>query len=60
LPNDTELMFNPLFVNDLVYVFATALAGNFELRYGQIGGESSALIATVGNTVPVFDAVVAQ
>ncbi len=51
-------LFSPRFVDANTYVFATASGDVFDLRYAHLGETSSTLIATVHNTVPVFDAVV--
>jgi hypothetical protein len=61
LPNDTEPALAPVFAGDGVYIFAAFnSAGQVELRYASLDmvGESSVIIATVGGSVPVFDAVV--
>jgi hypothetical protein len=61
LPNDTEPALSPVFAGNGVYVFAAFnSAGQVELRYASLDmvGEPSAIIATVGESVPVFDAIV--
>jgi hypothetical protein len=50
-------IFAPQFVDANTYVFATASGDAFDLRFANLGETTSTLIATVHNTVPVFNAV---
>ncbi len=63
LPNDTEPALNPVFAGDGLYVFAAFnSAGQVELHYASLDmiGQPSTLITTVGDEVPVFDAVTGE
>ncbi len=52
-----EKIFNPRFVDSTTYVFATASGDAFELRYSRLGDTASTIIATVNNSIPIFDAL---
>ncbi len=52
-----EKLFSPYFVDSRTYVYTTNVGNMFELRYAQLGGTTSTLIASVHDAVPLFDAI---
>lgn len=57
-----EVVYNPLFVRDDLYVFVTSpavAADGFQMQYARIG-HSSINIGGAGGTVPLFDAVLVE
>ncbi|MCB9452944.1 MAG: PD40 domain-containing protein [Anaerolineaceae bacterium] len=56
LPDDRSAMFNPVFVGDDSYVYASAQTDSFEVRYARLDS-ASVTIATVNSPVPVLDVV---